>query len=88
MIDVTNEIEIKGLKESLAYSFSGPLGEKTLEFLEEFCGFWNGGPRDDLNKLQYEAGRRDVILTLKTIMREDWTPEQIAAIFKRSQNDG
>jgi hypothetical protein len=84
MIDVTDPVEIKGLKEAFSYSFNGPLGEKTLEFLEQYCHFWLGGARDNLDQLQYEAGKRDVILTLKTIMREEWTPEQIATMFKRS----
>jgi hypothetical protein len=86
MIDLKDPIEVKKLKEALEYSFKGPLGEHTLKFLEQFCGFYNGGPRDDLNRLQYEAGRRDVILTLKTIQHPEWTPEQIAETFKRSES--
>lgn len=86
MIDLTKELDVKKLKEALEYSFKGPLGETTLQFLEQFCGFWNGGPRDDLNRLQYEAGKRDVILTLKTIMHPDWDPKQIAEIYKRSES--
>ena len=85
MIDLTNPIEIKKLKESFDYSFKGPMGERTLEFLEQFCGFWSGGPRDNLNRLQYEAGKRDVILTIKTISHPDWTPDQIAETYKRSE---
>ena len=84
MIDLENELEIKALKEAFTFSFQGILGEKTMDFLEQFCGFWNGGPRDDLQRLQYEAGKRDVILTLKTIMREDWSPKQITEMYKRS----
>jgi len=85
MIDLKDEVQIKGLKESFKYSFKGPQGEMTLDFLEQFCGFWSGGPREDLNRLQYEAGKRDVILTIKTIMREDWNPAQIATTFRRSE---
>ena len=84
MLDVKNELDIKALKEAFGYSFKGPLGERTLDFLEQFCGFWSGGPREDLQRLQYEAGKRDVILTLKTIMRQDWNPKQIAELYKRS----
>ena len=88
MIDLTDEIAIKGLKESFKYSFSGVQGEDTLKFLEQFCGFWMGGPAtaEDLqaHALQYERGKRDVILTLKTIMNEEWSPKQIAAMYKRS----
>lgn len=85
MIDLTDPVEIKKLKAALDYSFRPPLGEETLRFLEQYCGFWLGGPRDDLNRLQYEAGKRDVILTLKTIMHPEWTPEMIAAQFKRME---
>jgi hypothetical protein len=85
MIDLTKPEEIGDLKKAFDYSFKGPLGEKTLAFLEQFCGFYSGGPRDDLNRLQYEAGKRDVILTIKTISNPDWNPEQIAQQYKRSE---
>ena len=82
MIDLTDPKQIGDLKKAFDYSFTGVTGDKTLKFLEDFCGFYMGGARDDLNQLQYEAGKRDVILTLKTIMNPDWTPEQIAAKYK------
>ena len=89
MIDLTDPIKIKALKEAFDYSFKGPLGEQTLEFLEEFCGFWNGGPVDadgiSSNKLQYDRGKRDVILTIKTIKKPEWDPEKIAEIYKRQE---
>jgi len=85
MIDLTDPKQIGALKQCLDYSFKGPMGERTMEFLEQFCGFYNGGPREDINRLQYEAGKRDVILTLKTITHPDWTPEQIAEIYKRQE---
>lgn len=84
MIDLSKPEEIANLKQAFAYSFKGPLGERTMDFLEQFCGFYNGGPRDDLNRLQYEAGKRDVILTIKTINHPDWSPEKIAEQYKRS----
>lgn len=86
MLDLSNEQTIKDLKESFKYSFDGPLGEKTLQFLEEFCGFEFGGPRDDINQLQYEAGKRDVILTIKTISKESWSPKEISDIYKKMEN--
>ena len=86
MLDLTDELEIKRLKDCFSYSFKGVKGDDTLKFLEQFCGFYLGGPRDDLNRLQYEAGKRDVILTIKTIMNEDWSPKQIAETYKRSES--
>jgi hypothetical protein len=81
-MDLTDPQNIKALKESFDYSFKGPQGERSLKFLEDFCGFYMGGARDDLNQLQYEAGKRDVILTVKTIMNPEWTPDQIANKYK------
>ena len=85
-LDLTQESEIKELKAAFDYSFKGPLGEKTMQFLESFCGFYLGGPREDLTRLQYEAGKRDVILTIKTIANPAWTPKQIAETYKRQEN--
>jgi hypothetical protein len=85
MLDLTNENEIADLKKSFDYSFKGPLGQKTLQFLEEFCGFELGGPREDINQLQYEAGKRDVILTIKTINKDSWSPKEIAELYKRME---
>ena len=84
-MDLTSENEIKALKEAFGYSFRGPLGEKTLEFLEKYCGFWTGGPRENMDLLSYEQGKRDVILTIKTIDNPAYTPEMIAEIMKRSE---
>ena len=84
-LDLTDPNQVADLKKALDYSFKGPMGKITLEFLEEFCYFWMGGSREDLNQLQYEAGRRDVILTLKTLTNENWSPEQIAAIYKAKE---
>lgn len=85
MFDLTNLEHIKNLKVAFEYSFRGPKGEDTLRFLEQYCGFWSGGPREDLNRLQYEAGKRDVILTIKTIDSAAWTPKMIAKTFERSE---
>lgn len=83
--DLTNENDVADLKQAFNSSFSGPMGEKTLKFLESFCGFYLGGPREDLHKLHYEQGRRDVILTLKTILNKEWSPKQIAESYKKQE---
>ena len=86
-IDLTDERQIGDLKKSFESAFKGPLNELTLSFLEEFCGFELGGPRgkDDLDDkvLQYEAGKRDVILTIKTIMSGNWSPKEIAEYYRK-----
>ena len=86
MVDLTDPRQIGELKKAFEYSFRGPQGEKTMEFLEQFCGFYLGGPRDEMTRLQYEAGKRDVILTIKTIGSEKWSPDQVASHYKRMDN--
>lgn len=89
MFDLTNVHHVRDLKDVLNYSLTGVKGEKTLAFLEEFCGFWLGGPAsaDELQShvLQYDRGKRDVVLTLKTIM--EWSPEQIVDYYTRLKKE-
>jgi hypothetical protein len=53
-----------------------------MDFLEEFCGFIKPILSWEEKKILYSSGKRDVILTIKTIMREDISPEQIASYYK------
>ena len=86
MIDLTNENHIADLKKAFNDTFKTEAGKLTLQFLEEFCGFELGGAREDINELQYEAGKRDVILTIKTISKDTWSPIEIANLYKRMEN--
>lgn len=54
-----------------------------MEFLEHFCGYNSPVLSSDPYKISYSGGKRDVILTIKTIMRDDLLPEQIAATYER-----
>lgn len=54
-----------------------------MDFLEQYCGFDFPVMSSDPNEIVYSAGKRDVILTIKTIGRDDIDPETIAAIFKK-----
>ncbi len=86
-LDLTDENTIKNLKAAFEYSFNGAMGELTMQFLEEFCGFELGGPRsgDQISskQLQYEAGKRDIVLTIKTIKNPEHSPEQITNFYKQ-----
>jgi len=57
---------------------------EVMRFLEYYCGFNVPGFSSDAVEIAYRAGKRDVILTLKTIMRQDIEPKQIADFFKRN----
>lgn len=53
-----------------------------FKFLEDFCGFNTPILSSDPQEISYSGGKRDVILTIKTLMRNDITPEQIAQFYK------
>lgn len=55
-----------------------------FKFLEEYCGFTTPVLSADPYNISYSGGKRDVILTIKTIMRNDITPEQIAQYYKQN----
>jgi hypothetical protein len=54
-----------------------------MEFLEHFCGYNTAVLSANPNEISYAGGKRDVILTIKTIMRDDLLPEQIAQHYER-----
>lgn len=58
-----------------------------MDFLEQFCGFYFPVMSSDPNEICYSAGKRDVILTIKTISRDDILPENIAALFDEGTNN-
>jgi hypothetical protein len=52
-----------------------------LDFLEKYCGYNTPLLSSEPYEICYSQGKRDVILTIKTLMRDDITPEQIAQNF-------
>ena len=54
-----------------------------MEFLEQYCGYDFPVLSTDPNEIVYWSGKRDVILTIKTISRDDIEPEAIAALFEK-----
>lgn len=54
-----------------------------MAFLEHYCGYNTAVLSADPNQISYSCGKRDVILTIKTIMRDDILPEQIAQQYER-----
>lgn len=54
-----------------------------MEFLEHFCGYNSAVLSSNPNEISYAGGKRDVILTIKTIMRDDLLPESIAKHYER-----
>lgn len=53
-----------------------------FDFLEMYCGYNTALLSFEPNEICYSQGKRDVILTIKTIMREDIAPSDIAEKYK------
>lgn len=66
---------LKDIKEKYPVVFS---------FLEEYCGYNTALLSFDPNEICYSQGKRDVILTIKTLIREDISPDLIAQYYKKS----
>lgn len=54
-----------------------------MDFLEHFCGYNSAVLSSDPYQISYSGGKRDVILTIKTIMRDDLLPDDIAKQYER-----
>lgn len=52
-----------------------------MDFLELYCGYNSAVMSSNPYDISYAGGKRDVILTIKTLLRKDITPEQIAQVF-------
>ena len=55
-----------------------------FDFLESYCGYDTALLSFDPNEICYSQGKRDVILTIKSMMREDISPDIIAQYYKKS----
>jgi hypothetical protein len=79
---LTNLSDIIALKKSLTDLQSSDEGKVIIDFLETFCGYNQSGYRTDPYEIAYNAGRRDVILTIKTIIDPRVKPEDIVETYK------
>lgn len=80
--DITNKNDIAELSQALKdIQRKYPI---VFSFLENYCGYDTALLSFEPNEICYSQGKRDVILTIKTIMREDINPDVIAQYYKRS----
>lgn len=80
--NITNEDNIAELSQALK-----DIRDKypvVFDFLEQYCGYDTALLSFDPNEICYSQGKRDVILTIKTMMREDISPDIIAQYYKKS----
>ena len=80
--DITDKNDIADLSQALKdIEIKFPI---VIDFLEEFCGYNTALLSFDPQEICYSQGKRDVILTIKTMMRNDINPDVIAQYYKRS----
>lgn len=75
---------VQGLQSNLRATFETPQGKEVMEFLEQACG-WYESIFDPVNKdlVLINAGKREVVATLKTLLR--LKPEQIVALAQQKE---
>lgn len=71
-MDLKNIDDVKGLQSNLRACLDNPQGKEVIKFLEEACG-WYESIFDPLNKdmILINAGKREVIATIHTLLRLD-----------------
>lgn len=80
--DITNKNDIATLNQALKdVERNYPI---VFDFLEDYCGFMTSVQSSDPYEISYAGGKRDVILTTKTIMRDDISADQIAQHYKNN----
>lgn len=55
-----------------------------ISFMEYYCGFTAALNTSNPYEISYSGGKRDVFLMLKTLMRNDVLPEQLASYYERN----
>ena len=54
-----------------------------MDFLEMYCGYNTAVLSSNPYDISYAGGKRDVILTIKTLMRKDIAPDIVSNLFKQ-----
>jgi len=85
MIDLTNPKEVKALHGNIRATFDTPQGKEVMEFLEEACG-WYESIFDPENKerILINAGRREVVATIKTFLKH--SPDEIIRLAQQKES--
>uniref|UniRef100_A0A6M3L3Q2 Bbp19-like phage domain-containing protein n=1 Tax=viral metagenome TaxID=1070528 RepID=A0A6M3L3Q2_9ZZZZ len=88
MIDLTNINEVKSVQHNIHATFDSPQGKEVMRFLEQASGWYESiFDPDNRDRILINAGRREVVATLKTFLEQP--PEQIVAMAEqKEQNNG
>ena len=85
MIDYSDNREVKALKQNMHAVFDTPQGKEVMEFLESSCGWYESiFDPDSKDRILINAGRREVVATIKTFLK--YSPEQIIAMAQQKES--
>jgi len=84
--DLSNINDVKALQSDLRATFESPSGKEVMSFLEESCG-WFISVFDPINRdaTLINDGRRQVLATLKTLLR--LSAEDIVKVYKQQRSE-
>ena len=83
---MTDDGYIKGLKANMIAVFETPQGKEVMTFLEQACGWYESVfDSENRDKILINAGRREVLATIKTFLKQ--SPEHIVALAQLKEND-
>jgi len=85
MSELLNENYVKALKQNITDVFTTPQGKEVMDFLERSCGWYESifDPQDR-DRILINAGRREVIATIKTFLEQ--SPERIVTLAEQKEN--
>lgn len=84
MIDLKDERQVKAIIQKMRSTFSTPDGKDVLAFLEEACGWYESiFDPEDRDRILLNAGRREVVATIKTFLKH--TPEDIVRLAQQKE---
>ena len=82
---MTDPEYIKGLKQNMITVFDTPQGREVMDFLEKSCGWYESVfDPENRDRVLINAGRREVIATIKTFLKHP--PEYIVALAQQKEN--
>lgn len=85
-MNLTDPDYVRGLKQNIVTTFETPQGKEVMAFLEASCGWYESiFDPDNRDRILINAGRREVIATIKTFLKH--SPEHIVALAKQKEND-
>ena len=83
-MDLKDIRDAKAIVASVRSVFETPQGKEVMKFLEESCGWYESiFDPDNRDRILINAGRREVVATIKTLLRLD--PAQISELAKQKE---